>query len=246
MRKEKGFTLIELMIVIAIIAIIAAIAIPGLLNSQRASNERNASGSLKTLGTAQSDFRSNDRDNNRIQDFWVGDVAGLYCIDNTNVLAGGVATPIKLIEVSIALADITVGGPGCTVTQPPGNNYAVAAAPTYGTMSAKAGYWYMALTADLQWGANTGTAGTYATNTGNTTEAKHNTSRFGVAAMYESYGSSGNKSFILNEGNTMFKRDFGADVLVVGGAPPPTLNVAVFDGNWPLDATLAANWGKMD
>ncbi|HUR39322.1 MAG TPA: prepilin-type N-terminal cleavage/methylation domain-containing protein, partial [Planctomycetota bacterium] len=53
MRKSnKGFTLIELMIVIAIIAIIAAIAIPGLLSSQRASNERNASTSLKTLTSA--------------------------------------------------------------------------------------------------------------------------------------------------------------------------------------------------
>src|SRR5687767_15263698 len=53
MQKRQGFTLIELMIVIAIIAIIAAIAIPGLLSSQRASNERNASASLKTIASAE-------------------------------------------------------------------------------------------------------------------------------------------------------------------------------------------------
>src|SRR6187455_327077 len=78
LRAARGFTLIELMIVIAIIAIIAAIAIPGLLSSQRASNERNASTSLKTLSSAEADFRSNDRDWNHVNDFWTANVAGLY------------------------------------------------------------------------------------------------------------------------------------------------------------------------
>ena len=80
MRKDRrhGFTLIELMIVIAIIAIIAAIAIPGLLSSQRAANERNASTSLKTVSTAQADFRSNDRDWNHVNDYWTYNLAGLY------------------------------------------------------------------------------------------------------------------------------------------------------------------------
>ena len=75
---RKGFTLIELMIVIAIIAVIAAIAIPGLLAAQRSSNERNASTSLKTITTAQADFRSNDRDGNRTMDFWTLDVYALF------------------------------------------------------------------------------------------------------------------------------------------------------------------------
>src|SRR5688572_3042587 len=75
---RKGFTLIELMIVIAIIAVIAAIAIPGLLAAQRSSNERNASTSLKTITTAEADFRSNDRDGNRTMDFWTLDVYALY------------------------------------------------------------------------------------------------------------------------------------------------------------------------
>src|SRR5499426_4212981 len=77
-NMKKGFTLIELMIVIAIIAVIAAIAIPGLLAAQRSSNERNASTSLKTVTTAESDFRSNDRDGNRVNDFWTADVWALY------------------------------------------------------------------------------------------------------------------------------------------------------------------------
>src|SRR5436190_13328249 len=84
-RVQKGFTLIELMIVIAIIAIIAAIAIPGLLSSQRASNERNASTSLKTLSSAEADFRANDRDWNHVNDFWTANVAGLYTMTSSAV-----------------------------------------------------------------------------------------------------------------------------------------------------------------
>ena len=53
MRKEqKGFSLIELLIVVAIILIIAAIAIPNLLRSKMAANEASAVGSLRTLNTA--------------------------------------------------------------------------------------------------------------------------------------------------------------------------------------------------
>jgi len=57
---KKAFTLIELMIVVAIIAIIAAIAIPNLLESRKQANETTGIGALRSIAAAESIFKKSN------------------------------------------------------------------------------------------------------------------------------------------------------------------------------------------
>ena len=238
-----GFTLIELMIVIAIIAIIAAIAIPGLLQSQRASNERNASASLKTLATGNYDFKTNDRDGNKFGDFWVRDVSGLYTAyppQTTSLMA------IKLIDLSIAAADTTNVPDQATTASSPGTTLITA----YLRSGPKAGYWYYAMASDV----SSGTAAVYGTDTdGNSSRLWHNNSGFGFGAFPDSFGS-GRNVFVINEANTMFKRQTISTVRSGSNNPPsdPFPQTGGFvagsgtAANWPSITSLAADYGKMD
>jgi prepilin-type N-terminal cleavage/methylation domain-containing protein len=208
--KRQGFTLIELMIVIAIIAIIAAIAIPGILAAIRAANERNASGSLRQFSSVEVTVKSSDSDMNGINDYWVRDVAGLYYI-----APSGTTAQIRMIEMPVALADGNNRPLGANTTYPTPANPAHVSSP-------KSGYWFLAQSR-YETAANDTTGTAYGGNT--------DVDRFSFIAAPNSYGSSGKLVFIVSEGGTMYKRDPGAGTGATGVfATSPSTGAATSGG----------------
>jgi len=91
--KNQGFSLIELLIVVAIILIIAAIAIPNLLRSRIAANEASAVGSVRTLNTAEVTYNT------------TYPTVGFTTLTNLGPVAGGgsaTSTSAGLIDANLA------------------------------------------------------------------------------------------------------------------------------------------------
>ena len=136
--RARGFTLIELMIVVAIIAIIAAIAIPSLLRSRMAANETAAAASCKAFAEAEEIYHRTDYGG-------TGTLQYSQFLTGANSLVDGVSAT----SGALALIDKTFGN----------------AETTFANSAPKAGYLFTVLTS--QGVAATGGARTYLTGAKN-------------------------------------------------------------------------------
>jgi type IV pilus assembly protein PilA len=85
-KRQQGFSLIELLIVVAIILIIAAIAIPNLLKARIAANQSAAVGDLRTIASSEANFMSTYNDGYTLTLVQLGGPVGTNTCANANMI----------------------------------------------------------------------------------------------------------------------------------------------------------------
>jgi prepilin-type N-terminal cleavage/methylation domain-containing protein len=221
---KKSFTLIELMIVVAIIAIIAAIAIPGLLRARISSNETSAIGSLRSTSTGQSQFQNatvKDRDLDGVGEY------GYY-----TEMAGIAPCPVGTSAGTPAKPSFCTSVFGTTSSSSTG-------------LANKSGYNFRMF---LPGGATAGvpipeSGAATAPVTTVTDEINAQETRWCTYSWPTSSGNSGNKAFFVNQSGEVIATSnipVGATALFYSGATTTPVATEIFDtdGTGDIDGTL--------
>ena len=207
---KKGFTLIELMIVVAIIAIIAAIAIPSLLRSRMAANETAAAASSKAFAEAEEIYHRTDYNHDGVLEYATA-LRGVNSLLETTSGLGDLA----LIDKFFGMAEGDQRG---------GTNPGVP----------KAGYVFTVLTG--QGIAATGGARPYVTAAIPPQVAPHMTLGYGLSCIPSAYDGTGRNAFIINNNGTIFQKDRTSTVLGHETLFNPDTTTGTATGGWaPAD-----------